>query len=92
MGILETIKGKAGELAEDAERAGKVTAAQVKLKSLQGDVEKALTQLGRDAFDLVEKGELSHTALEAAVTRVRAAKQAVADKEAEIAAMRASET
>lgn len=91
MSILDTIKGKAGELAEDAERAGKVTAAQVRLKSLQGDVDKAFTQLGREAFELIEKGEVSHAGLEAAVTRVRAAKQAVADKEAEIAALRAPE-
>jgi hypothetical protein len=89
MGIFDTIKEKAGDLADDAGRAGKVTAAQVKLKSLQGDVEKAIDQLGHDAFDLIEAGELTHPGLEDAIAKVREAKQIVADKEAEIAAIRA---
>jgi hypothetical protein len=72
-----------------AGRAGKVTAAQVKLKSLQGDVETTIGQLGHVAFDLVDKGELKHPGLEDAIARVHAAKQLVADKEAEIAALRA---
>lgn len=88
MGIFDTIKDKAGDLAGDAERASKVTAAQVKLKSLQGDVDKALQLLGREAFELVEKGELTQAGLEGAVARVRDAKKAVADKEAEIQAIK----
>jgi hypothetical protein len=89
MGIFDTIKDKAGDLAGDAERAGKVGAAQVKLKSLQGDVDKELQTLGREAFELIEKGELSHPALDAAVARVRDAKNVVADKEAEIEKLKA---
>jgi hypothetical protein len=89
MGIFDTIKDKAGDLAGDAERAGKVGAAQMKLKSLQGDVDKELQTLGREAFELIEKGELSHAALDAAVARVRDAKSVVADKEAEIEKLKA---
>lgn len=91
MGIFDTIKDKAGELADDAGRAGKVTAAQVKLKSLQGDVDKAMQQLGHEAFDLIENGELAVASLDGATARVREAKRAVADKEAEIEAIRAHE-
>ncbi|HOT24064.1 MAG TPA: hypothetical protein PLB30_08340 [Thermoleophilia bacterium] len=89
MGIFDTIKDKAGDLASDAERAGKLGAAQVKLKSLQGDVRDALARLGEEAFALVEKGELSHPGLEAAVAGVRDAKKLVADKEEEIARIKA---
>jgi len=89
MGLFDTIKEKAGDLADDAGRASKVTAAQVKLKSQQGDVDKALKQLGHETFALIDKGELTHPALEFATTRVREAKTLVADKEAEIATIRA---
>ena len=56
MGIFDTIKDKAGDLAGDAERAGKVGAAQVKLKSLQGDVDDAMKVLGREAFGACRQG------------------------------------
>jgi hypothetical protein len=91
MGIFDTIKDKAGDLAGDAERAGKVGAAQVKLKSLQGDVDDAMKVLGRDAFELVDKGELVHPGLEPGVTRVRAAQRLVDDKKAEIEAIKAAD-
>jgi hypothetical protein len=89
MGIFDTMKDKAGDLADDAGRAGKIAAAQVKLKSLQGDVEKAIGYLGHEAFDLIDRGELVCPGLDPATARVREARQLVADKEAEIAALRA---
>lgn len=91
MGIFDTIKDKAGDLASDAERAGKVGAAQVKLKSLQGDVKDALGELGGEAFKLVEKGELTNPGLEAVIAKVRDAKKLVADKEAEIEKLKAED-
>jgi uncharacterized protein YjbJ (UPF0337 family) len=91
MGIFDTIKDKAGDLADDAGRAGKVTAAQVKLKSLQGDVKEAIGQLGHEAFKLIEKGELTHPGLEPAIARIRDAQKLVADKEAEIEKLRAED-
>ncbi len=46
MGLFDTVKAKAGELAADAERAGKVAAAQARLVTLQSDVRKAERELG----------------------------------------------
>jgi len=89
MGIFDTMKDKAGDLADDAGRAGKIAAAQVKLKSLQGDVDKAIGYLGHEVVDLIERGELVYPGLDPAMARVREARQLVADKEAEIAALRA---
>ena len=90
MGIFDTIKGKAGDLADDAGRASKVGTAQIKLKSLQGDVDDAMKLLGREAFELVEKGDLQHPGLEPGLARVRAAQQIVDEKKAEIEAIKAS--
>ena len=89
MGIFDSIKDKAEDLAGDAERAGKVGAAQVKLKSLQGDVSEAMEALGRKAFELIEKSELTHPGLDAAIAKTREAKKAVADKKAEIEKLKA---
>jgi len=91
MGFFDSIKDKAEDLAGDAERAGKVGAAQVKLKSLQGDVKEAMEKLGGEAFELIEKGELAHPGLEAATAKVRDAKKIVADKEAEIKKLKAED-
>ena len=91
MGIFDTIKDKAGDLAEDAGRAGKVGAAQVKLKSLQGDVKDAMEALGREAFELVEKGDLVHPGLDAALARVRDAQKLVEAKKSEIEAIKAAD-
>jgi hypothetical protein len=91
MGFLDDIKDKAGDLAGDAGRAGKVGAAQVKLKSLQGDVDKAMQVLGREAFELIEKGELTHAGLDGALARVRDAKKLVTDKKAEIERLKADD-
>ena len=89
MGIFDTMKDKAGGLAEDAGRAGKITAAQVKLKTLQGEVEKTIGYVGHETVDLIDRGELVYPGLDPAMARVREARQLVADKEAEIAALRA---
>jgi hypothetical protein len=91
MGFFDSIKDKAEDLAGDAERAGKVGAAQVKLKSLQGDVKEAMEKLGREAFELIEKGELTHPGLDAAIAKVRDAKKIVADKETEIKTLKAED-
>ena len=57
MGFFDKVKEKAGEIADDAGRATKVAQAQMKLKSLQGDVEAAKKELGDVAFQLVAGGE-----------------------------------
>jgi hypothetical protein len=90
MGFFDTVKAKAGDLAEGAERAGRVGAAQTKLAVLQNDLKKMERELGHQVFALAERGELDHPELTAALSRVRAARDAVAAKEAEISGLRAS--
>lgn len=90
MGLYDTAKSKAGDLASDAGRAGKVTAAQANIVLLlQQDLKKAERELGRATFPLIESGELDHPDLIVAAERVRAAQAAIDDKRAEIAELRA---
>jgi len=56
MGFFDTVKAKAGALASDAGRAGKVTAAQARLVVLQNDLRKAERELGHQTFALIERG------------------------------------
>jgi hypothetical protein len=88
MGLFDTVKLKANALAADAERAGKVTAAQARTVVLQNDIRKAERELGHSAFALIEGGHIAHPDLEAAATRLRDARRALADKEAEIVGLR----
>jgi len=88
MGLFDTVKLKANALAADAERAGKVTAAQARTVVLQNDIRKAERELGHSAFSLIESGEIAHPDLEATVARLREARQVLKNKEAEIAGLR----
>lgn len=88
MGLFDTVKLKTSALAADAERAGKVTAAQARTVVLQNDIRKAERELGHSAFSLIESGEIAHPNLEAAAARLRETRQALHDKEAEIEALR----
>ena len=88
MGLFDTVKLKANALAADAERAGKVTAAQARTVVLQNEIRKAERELGHSAFTLIESGEIAHPELETAAARLREARQALKDKEAEIARLR----
>jgi hypothetical protein len=88
MGLFDTVKLKANALAADAERAGKVTAAQARAVVLQNDIRKAERELGHSAFSLIESGEIAHPDLEATVARLREARQVLKNKEAEIAGLR----
>ena len=47
MGFFDKVKEKAGEIADDAGRATKVAQAQMKLKSLQGEVDTAKKEARR---------------------------------------------
>jgi hypothetical protein len=90
MGFFDTVKSKAGDLAADAERAGRVTAAQTKIAVLQQDLKKAERELGHKAFALATRGELDHPELALAIERVRAAQGAIDAKESEISGLRAT--
>ena len=89
MGFLNDLKKAAGNVASDAGRASKVAQAQLKLKSLQGDVGTAERELGAVAFGLIASGAISHPELEAATAKVKDAQAFVAEKEAEIAELKA---
>jgi len=88
MGLFDTVKLKANALAADAERAGKVTAAQARTVVLQNEIRKAERELGHSAFALIDSGEIAHPDLDAASARLRDARQTLKDKEAEIEALR----
>ena len=88
MGLFDTVKEKANALAADAERAGKVTAAQARTVVLQNDIRRAERELGHATFLLIEAGELTHPELEPTATRLRNARRALQEKEAEITALR----
>jgi len=90
MGFFDSVKSKAGDLAADAERAGRVTAAQTKVAVLQQDLKKAERELGHSTFALAARGEFDHPELTSAIERVRAAQAAIDTKEAEIAGLRAT--
>lgn len=89
MGFFDKVKEKAGEVASDTARASKIAQAQMKVKSLHGDVDKAKGELGAAAYELIDKGELSNPAFDEAIAKIRDAQAKVAEKEAEIAALRA---
>ena len=89
MGLFDDFKKAAGSVASDAGKAGKIAQAQMKLKSLQGDVGTAHKELGAVAYDLIARGAISHAELEPPVAKVREAQALVAEKEAEIAQLRA---
>lgn len=88
MGFFDTVKQKAGVIAGDAERAARVTAAQARLVVLQNDVRKAERDLGKAAYELIERGDLVPAGLEEAVARLRAVTGEIRDKDAEIARLR----
>jgi hypothetical protein len=99
MGFMDQIKKTATSVAGEVKEAGKAVGseagkasrtaqAQIKLKSLQGDVGEAEKELGQAAFGLIDGGGLQAPALEAQMAKVREAKAAVAAKEAEIAAIK----
>jgi hypothetical protein len=89
MGFLDKVKEKASEVASDAGRATKVAQAQMKVKSLQGEIEHAKKDLGDVAFDLIEKGELTNVAFDEPLAKIRATQVQIDEKEAEIAALKA---
>jgi hypothetical protein len=89
MGFLDDLKKAATNVASDAGKASKIAQAQLKLKSLQGDVASAQKELGAVAYDLAARGAISHAELEAPLAKVREAQALVAEKEAEIAELRA---
>jgi hypothetical protein len=88
VGLFDTVKAKAGELAADAERAGKVAAAQTRLVTLQNDVKRAERELGQATYALIAQGGLSHPGLEGQAIALDDAYEALHAKEQEITSLR----
>ena len=74
--VAGEMKTAATTLSQEAGKQGKVAQAQLKLRSLQGEVGEAERALGGKAFDLAERGEISHAELGAEMDAVRAARAA----------------
>jgi hypothetical protein len=87
--VAGEVKDAASTVGSEAGKAGRVAQAQMKLKSLQGDVGEAEKELGQATFAQLESGQLQAPGLETQIGKVREAKAAVAAKEAEIAAIKA---
>ena len=89
MGFLDNVKKGASKAASDAGRAAKVGQAQMKVKSLNGDIEGVKKEMGVVTYDLIDKGELSNSAFDEHIARIRAIQAQIAEKEAEIVALKA---
>lgn len=89
MGFFDKVKENATKVASDAGRATKVAQAQMKVKSLQGEIENAKKEIGVIAFDLIDKGELSNPAFDTPLAKIRATQAQIEEKETEIAALKA---
>ena len=70
MGFLDKVKENASKVASDAGRATKVAQAQMKVKSLQGDVEGVKKEIGGIAYDLIVAGELTNAAFDEKMARI----------------------
>ena len=89
MGVVDNIKKAGGSVSKGAGKFTQVQLQQRKLRSLQGDVGRAEQEMGGLVFDLVERGDLVHPALDAPQAKIREASALVVEKEAEIAKLKA---
>lgn len=89
MGFLDKMKDSASKVASDAGRATKVAQAQMKVKSLQGDIDGVKKEIGAVAYDLIIAGELTNAAFDEKMARIAEIQTQVTEKEAEIAALKA---
>jgi hypothetical protein len=92
MGFLDKVKENASKVAGDAGRATKVAQAQLKVRSLQGDIEGVKKEIGGVAYDLIEKGELINPAFDELIAKIRDIQVQIGEKEAEIASLRADDS
>jgi hypothetical protein len=89
--VAGEMKTAATTIGQEAGKQGRVAQAQLKLRSLQGEVGEAEKALGGKVYDLAERGEIAHPELSAEMDTVREARAAVTAKEAEIEAIKAEE-
>ncbi len=87
MGFLDKVKEKATDALEQGKDVAQTQQAKLALRKLEAEESEALAAFGNAAFTFYEAGTLSQQSdLGAAAERIRAARQAVAEKKAEIGA------
>ena len=91
MGIFDTIKDKAGDLAETPAAPARSGPRRSSSSRCRATSRTPWRRSAGEAFELVEKGELTHPGLEAAIAKVRDTKKLVDDKKAEIEALKAED-
>jgi hypothetical protein len=97
MGFLDKIKQQATDVAstvvEKTQETAKTGQLQMQLRNLRSEEKEAFEALGRAAFTLHQEGRLGEEAtdLDAAVAAVKDVQSRIADKEAEIAALKDEE-
>lgn len=94
MGFLDKLKQEAtavaGTVAEKTQEVAKTGQLQVQLRNLNGEERDALTEFGREAFNLYEANALAERSgeLAAAAAKISDLRGQIAAKEAEIAAVK----
>lgn len=81
MGFLDKAKVAAGAAATTVQEGATKAQKSMDVVQAKRGAEKAYTELGREAFRLVEAGEISNPALELSAEPVRAAKARIAEAE-----------
>jgi len=94
MGFLDKLKQEAtavaGSVAEKTQEVAKTGQLQVQLRNLNGEERDALTEFGREAFNLYEANALAERSgeLAGAAAKISDLREQIAAKEAEIAAVK----
>lgn len=89
MGILETLRRSADRAAYEADRLLRLNRLQTDLATLEERRDAELRRIGEVAVGLIERGEIDRPELKPLVARLRELELDVADKQKEIAAVRA---
>jgi hypothetical protein len=94
MGFLDKLKQEAtavaGTVAEKTQEVAKTGQLQVQLRNLNGEEKDALTEFGREAFNLYQANALAERSgeLAGAAAKISDLREQIAAKEAEIAAVK----
>jgi hypothetical protein len=94
MGFLDKLKQEAtevaGTVAEKTQEVAKTGQLQVQLRNLNGEERDALTEFGREAYNLYQANALAERSgeLAAAAAKIADLREQIAAKEAEIAAVK----
>jgi len=87
--IFDKFRSGAGKAAFEADKLRRITATQNMIRSLKGDFEKEVEQVGHTAFSLYQRQQISQPELVAACGRLAAVLSQIQAREREIEAIRA---